>query len=422
MSTTTPITPYQGDVIKTASAILYVIDDMSTHDALRQQTPLNDHQVRFLEDLFSSGLTRWDHEVKAHRTPAPTDISRIAIIADKMSQRYPNGIKKDQRGQVTIIVSDIVDAWNLLAEDITHFAAQRDQWENPIYTLFLADSSNNSTVQPDPRLQSAESVGHLIAKSLGIDGIFNPIFDSGVTPQTEVPPLPNYPPNDTRNDHLQLMQKLQLDLSVTEGLLATITPDQPHENRTNQLLEWVTKRANKALKTVTGLLVPSGVARLSSQLDDSARILKQSRDMLNLCIYGEEHALAEKAAQFAVERSFWTTLFLAVCPNIPFIIPTIELRLAITKPLYYVTRGAHEALGDIPIFGLLFWMMRGMGWLIDSIPRAQVRLVQGLTTDGWLANTNKRHQIIRRYLHHADKQTTQPRVNALKQVLLSIVS
>jgi hypothetical protein len=409
-------TSAQLDLIKTSAAIISVIDNGASHDALRQQTPLNEHQIHDMEHWFSEGLDHWDRELKAHHAPNPITLSRTAIVAGFLEKRYPQGVKHDERDEITIPISDIVDAWNLLASDANQTSTTRRQWENIITHLF--------SFERDPLLgkagETAEKMGHVVARTLGIGNIFNTILDAA--PEVDPPPLPTYQENDERSRHLQLMMKLQLELSAVETMLQAITPDQPHETRASQLVQWAQSRANKALEAVTRMVVPTSLARFSSQLDKSARSLTEVRNLLNTCLYGTEAEVAAAAAQYSVERNFGTILFLAVVPNVPFIIPTLELRLAITKPLYFVTRGAHEALGDIPIFGLLFFAMRGLGWLIDAIPRTQVHLVQGIRVDAWLANKKKRDKLVDRYIHAVDRRLTHQNVDAVQRVLLSIVS
>ncbi len=420
------LTQHQSDIIKTAAAVIYVIDDPSLHPSLRQTTPLSQEQINALAHRFSDGLDRWDREVRFHRPPSAVDANRIAIASVILNQRYPEQIKRDGRGEITLPVSDIVAVWNDLSGDMMNYSTSHEEWEKRIWALFgmeAAPEVGGATLSRRGQAgQAARAFGMAVAKSMGIDGIFNNAFNSGHVPEVSVPALPHYPPDDPRSEDPQLMAKLQLELSVTEGLLQAITPDEPNETHANQVVGWLKERAETAIDTVTGLVVPSGLASLSRQLSDTEKVLRQSRDLLRVCLYGSEQELAAEAAQHGVERSFGTILFLAICPNIPFLIPTLELRLAITKPLYYVTKGAHEALGKIPIFGFLFLLMRWLGQAIDAIPRFQVRLVQGVVVESWLGNRAKRAKLIRRYLRYADRRATKPRVDALQRVFLSIVS
>lgn len=420
--TSSTLTSHQVDLIKTAAAIIFVIDDSTLHPALRQTTPLTPDQIALLAHRFSDGLDRWDREVKAKRGPSSVDMVRIAIAADLLSQRYPGSLKRDNRGEITIPVSDIVDSWNHLSGDMTRYAESRARWEENVRSIFGPEPGSATASRFDQPRQAAEKFGQAVANSLGIGGLFNNELVSGDVPQAEVPPLPTYAATDPRSQELPLLGKLQLELSVTEGLLAAITPDEPDQDHHHHFVHWVQKRTNLAIDRVTGLVVPSGISNLSKQLSDTEKVLKQSRDLLRTCLYGEEAQLAADAAQHAVERSLGTILFLAVCPNIPFVLPTLELRITITKPLLGVTRGAHMALGKIPIFGFLFLMLRWVGEAIDAIPRFQVRFVQGIVSEGWLGNSNKRAKLIKRYLRYADRRATKPKVDALQRVLLSIVS
>jgi hypothetical protein len=422
MTAPTVLTPHQADILKTAAAVVYVIDDPALHPSLNQTTPLTHEQINTLARRFSDGLDRWDREVKAQRAPGSVEATQIAIAAYILNQKYPDLVKRDERGEITLPVSDIVDVWRGLGGDVSRYSELHQEWENLIYTLFGPNPGAPTHSRREQASQIAKSFGLAVAKSMGIDGIFNNAFDAGHVPEVSVPALPAYPASDPRSKDLQLMAKLQIELSVTEGLLTAIAPDAQNPTHVSKVSAWFKERAATALDTVTSLVVPSGVSRLSNQLSDTERILRQSRDLLKVCLYGTEQELAAEAAQHAVERSFGTILFLAICPNVPFVIPTLELRLAITKPLYYVTKGAHASLGNIPIFGFLFLLMRWLGEVIDAIPRYQVRFVQGIVSDMWLSNPAKRAQLIRRYLKYADRRATKPRVDALQRVFLSIVS
>ncbi|MBA3826542.1 MAG: hypothetical protein H0X24_21895 [Ktedonobacterales bacterium] len=419
---TSVTTPYQADVLKTASAIIHVINDNSMHDALRQTRPLGPDQISLLARRFTEGLDRWTRDVNAGRQPNPVDTHRIAIVAGLLSQKYPTAIPRDERHEITLPVSDIVEAWNNLSGDLQRYGTLHQQWESLILALFGPDPNAPSNTRRENTVQAAESFGMAVARSVGLDGIFNKIFSAGTVPEVAVPALPNYPPTDERSNHLQLMAKLQTELAITEGLLQVLTPDEPHEDHQQQLLQWIQQRTTLVVSRVTDLVIPSGLARFSSQLQDSQKVLEQSRDLLKTCLYGTEVEVANEAAQHAVERSLPTIIFLAICPNIPFLIPTLELRLAITKPLYYVTRAAHETLGKIWVFGFLFLLLRWIGEAIDAIPRFQVRLVQGIVTDGWMGRPRKRASLIHRYLRYADRRATKPRVDALQRILIGIVS
>jgi hypothetical protein len=423
MSVSSPITAHQADLVKTAAGIIYVIDDNAMHPALKQTTPLSQEQINTLGHRFTEGLDRWDREIKSRHAPGIVEVNRIAIVAELLNQKYPTQVRRDGRGEITIPVSDIVDAWRNLSGDLSRFDATRTEWENRVLSLFGPDASGNTTPgRIDQATHGAQRVGLLIARSIGIDGLFNNVFEAGQAVEEPVPPLPTYAKGDPRADVPQLMAKLALELSVTEGLLKAITPDEPHENQEQQLLQWFKKRADAAIGTVTHLVIPSGIARYSAQLKDSQKVLSDSRKILRTCLYGTEPELASLAAQHAVERNFGTILFLAICPNIPLLIPTIELRLIFTKPIMFLTKSAHDAMGDIPIFGFPFYLMMLMGRVIDAIPHAQIVFVQNLVTDRWLGNPRKRAKLIQRYLNHADKHATKPRVEAFQHMLLSIVS
>ncbi|HKD77734.1 MAG TPA: hypothetical protein VKB76_19670, partial [Ktedonobacterales bacterium] len=379
MSVSSPITAHQANLIKTAAGIIHVIDDNAMHPALQQTTPLSQEQISTLGHRFTDGLDHWDREVRSHRAPGIVEINRIAIVSELLNQKYPTQVRRDDRGEITIPVSDIVDAWRNLSGDLARFDATRAEWENRVLSLFGPDTASNTTPgRIDQATHGAQRVGLLIARSIGIDGLFNNVFEAGQAVEEPVPPLPSYAANDPRSKEPQLMAKLALELSVTEGLLKAITPDEPHENQEQQLLQWFKKRADAAIGTVTKLVIPSGIARYSAQLKDSQKVLSDSRKILRTCLYGTEPELASLAAQHAVERNVGTILFLSIFPNIPLLIPTIELRLIFTKPIMFLTKSAHDAMGDIPIFGFPFYLMMLMGRVIDAIPHAQIVFVQNL--------------------------------------------
>jgi hypothetical protein len=425
MTAPSVLTPHQLDILKTAAAVVYVLDENALHPSLRQTTPLSKEQIAALANRFSDGLDRWDREVKAHRAPGSIEANQIAIASVILSQRYANAIPRDDRGEITLPVSDIVLVWNDLAGDMSRYSDSHPEWENRIHALFGPNPAVATTPMRAGRQQAgqaAKAFGLAVAKSMGVDGIFNPVLNAGQVPEASVPALPVYAATDPRSEDPQLMAKLQLELSVTEGLLTAITPQAKNETHANRLSTYVKEHAATALGTVTDLFVPAGLSRLSSQLSDTQKVLEQSRDLLKVCLYGTEQEVAAEAAQHAVERNAGAIFLLAIIPNVPFVIPTLEVRLAVTKPLYYVTRGAHATLGQIPIFGFFFLLLRWMGEFIDAIPRLQVRLIQGLYIDNWMVHPKKRAQLIRRYLNYADRRATKPRVEAFQRVLLGIVS
>ncbi len=427
MATQTQITPAQYAYIKSAYGVVHALEDTTCktylgaiHDS---NTQLNAHQLQTVETKFSEGLNDCIHRMKNHSAPTPFIITKTAIIANFLENRYPHGAPLDNKGEVTLSINDFVSAMQLLTQDAQSYTDARNRWENVINQVFQAQHGVSTHPMVDQSVQSAESIGKVIAKSLGVDGVFNNIYKMNVTiPPVAVDPLPTYSAKDPRSQNLALMAELQQELSVTLGMLNVITPSDKGADREKHMMQWLEKRANTAIESIRKVIIPTGIVRFSSQLNDTAKVLAHSRDMLQLVIYGSEHDVANAAAQYAVERSWGTIAFLAVCPNIPFLIPTLELRIAFTKPIYFLTKSAHEALGNIFIFGFAFWVLRGMGYLIDSIPRAQVRLVQDFVTDTWLADDKKRTKIINRYLNYVSKRAKDPTVDALQQVFLSIVS
>ena len=421
MATSSILTPHQADILKIAAAIIYVIDDTALRPSLGQTTPLTQDQKSALERRLTDGLTRWDREVRNHRMPSAVEANRIAIAAVLLNQRYPEAVRRDDHNEITLPVSDIADISRDLSGDVSRFATVHGEWESRIWPLFGVGSATASPSRRDQATQVAERFGLAVAKSVGIDAIFNNAFAAGAVPEASVPALPTYATNDPRSQNLSLMAKLQVELSVTEGLLAAITPDTPDETHHGHMLKWIQARASTALGTVTSLFIPSGLSKLNSQLKDSQMLLTQSRDLLHVCLYGTEAELASESAQHRVERSPLVLLFLAICPSL-FLFPPLEVRLLITKPLYYVTKGAHATLGKIPIFGFFFLMLRWAGQAVDAVPRWQVRLSQGIAAESVQSDPRKRARTIVRYLNYADRRATKPRVEAVQRILLGIVS
>ncbi len=415
-STQSAPTPVQADIIQTAAAIHYVLSEHSLREIMRHTQTLTPDQIDEVTRRFEDGVTRWQRSMHSHTPPDALEISQIAIIADYLSNKHPNGIVHNAPGKVTVNVDDIRESLQQLSGDVSHLTESRARWEGLARAMHVDEDTTT--------VHAARNVGMLIARSLGVDGIFSNAFNAGEVPLAEVDPLPAYSASDPRGSAAlsRLMGQLQLELSVTDGILQTLTPDEPGETHERHLVKWFQDRAVRAIDKARDLVIPGAISRLGSRLSDKQKILKQSHDLLNTCIYGTEQQLASIAAQHAVERSFGTILFLSICPNVPFVIPTLELRLAITKPLYFVTRGAHEALGNIPLFGLMFLLLRGMGEFIDAIPRAQVRLVQGIVTESWIAKPKKRAQLIERYLRYIDRRATKPQIDAVQNLLLSLVS
>ena len=419
--TNTPTTT-QVDYIQTASAITHILADRTLRGYLEASGKLTDDQVGALTRRFEDGVSHFKQEVKQHRMPDALEVSRTAIIADYLSHKYTQGIPHIGEDQVKIEIADMREGLRLLTSDMSLVAASRAEWEGMVRATFLTGATTQSRPPAiDQSIQAARSAGMVIARSVGIDSIFGNAFAAGEVPLSPVDPLPTYAEHDPRAQEPGLMAKLQLTLSVTEGILATIAPADPGETHERHIVEWFKDRASKAIDKAKDLVVPAGLSKLSSQLGDKEKILRDSRNLLNTAIYGTEPELATAAADHAVERSLGTILFLSICPNIPFLIPTLELRLAFTRPFFFITRAMHEAMGRIPLVGFLFLLLRGLGQVIDGIPRAQVRFVQHVVTESWLANPQDRAKIIRRYLRYVDRRANQPQIDAIQRVLLSLV-
>ncbi len=420
---TQPPTTSQVDYIQTASALLHVLEDRAIHQIIQSETVLTDDQIASVTRRFEEGIARFKGEVHQHRMPNAIEISRIAIVADMLSHIYPDGIRHVTADEIAFNVQDIREARKALSGDVSGLAATRETWEHTVRATFQTGAST----QPRPpaleqSLAAAHQVGKLISRSIGIDAIFANVFDAGVEVQLPVAPLPTYEANDPRAADPELMTRLQLILSVTEDILESMTPDTPGEDHASHMTEWFKEKAGKAVEKAKNLVVPSAISKLNAQLKDKEKVLRDSRDQLRTAIYGTEPQVATAAADHAVERSPGTILFLSICPNIPFVIPTLEVRLAFTRPFYYLTKAMHDAMGKIPLIGFFFLLLQGLGQALDAIPRAQVRFVQGVVTESWLANPKQRQRLIRKYLKYVENRAEKPQVDALQRILLSLVS
>lgn len=416
----------QVDFIQTASAIATIITDRAMLALLQGEGQLKAEQIATIAHRFEDGISRFKQEVRQHRMPNAVEISRIAIVADHLSHKYPQGLAHDHPDEVRVDVADLREALQLLSGDVSRLSESRAEWEGIVRATFaMAATTAPHPLAKEQQIHTARNIGMVIARSIGVDTIFSNAFAAGEVPLAEVPPLPQYPPTDPRSENPALMGKLQLTLSVTEGILETLTPVKPGENHETHMVEWFRDRAtrvvNRAVDKARDLVVPAAISKLGSQLGNKERILRESRDLLKTVLYEGEPQVATAAADHAVERSIGTILFLSICPNIPFIIPTLELRLAFTKPFSYITRAMHEAMGRIFVVGFFFLLLRGLGQLLDGIPRAQVRFVQNVVTESWLANPTKRAQLIRRYLRYVDRRADRPQIDALTRVFLSLV-
>jgi hypothetical protein len=161
---------------------------------------------------------------------------------------------------------------------------------------------------------------------------------------------------------------------------------------------------------------------VSTAWKENEEILDDLSDFLRHCVYDSERDLSIEAAQYAAERSLGAIVFLAICPNIPLIVPTLEARLLFTKPLQGLTRGIHAVFGRVIILGFFLLLISKFANLFDEVARMQVMWTQHFLMARWLVNDRKRLRLVRRYLNDAVNRVRRPRRDAIVRGLLSIVS
>ncbi len=273
-------------------------------------------------------------------------------------------------------------------------------------------------------VQGALQVSQQITKSLGIYKDFKKAFDDGEVPLADIAPLPTYAANDPRAGVPELMARLHLYLEVIDGLSGVIDSQMPHKKgqiagRDIPVVQWVSDRAQSLTEAAKMYVFPAISEGLLKEKED---IIKEASTAIKLCLFAEESALATEAAQYAIERNPGVIVFLAIFPNIPFLVPTIEIRLLVTKPLLAFARAAHRTLGKIPILGFFVLLMLDFAYILDEIPRLQVRFVQSIVTRGWLRNPAQRSRLITEYLKATARHVRNLRLGTLQRALLSLVS
>jgi hypothetical protein len=269
-------------------------------------------------------------------------------------------------------------------------------------------------------IQKAFEISKQLAKALGMENQFKSAFDEGVVPLADVEPLPLYNPTDPRTHHLEFMEQLRLYLSVIDGFLGAMQKaSQQSSIPSSIIVRWSSQRSQAFIDIAKIHGVP---IVLEGLMKKNSVILTELSATLRTCLFSSEKELANEAARYGVERNISCIVFLAICPNIPFILPTIEIRILFTKPLVGISEAAHQALGKIPIFGFAIWILYSLTRIFDSIPRAQVKVVQGFFIRRWLRNKQKRSEIILKYLDAIAYRVKNPRIDAFHRGLISLVS
>jgi hypothetical protein len=267
--------------------------------------------------------------------------------------------------------------------------------------------------------QEAFEICKVLLKSLRLSKQLDGVVDQDHIPLAEVRSLPTYSATDPRSSDLYaLMERFRLALSVVDGLRGAML--QAESEKTDQLIliRWGSARAKAFVAAVQRQALPRA---FMSAWKGKSEILTDLSRFLNHCIYDSEEEISLEAARYAAERHAGVIFFLAVFPNIPLIIPTLEIRMLVTKPLLGIAKSAHAIFGQFFLIGyFLYWIVL-FARLFDAIPRVQVRVVQRLTIHRWLKNERKRLDLIRRYLREAESRIAKPRADAFVRGLLSIV-
>jgi hypothetical protein len=278
----------------------------------------------------------------------------------------------------------------------------------------------SSSTPSEAYLREALAVSEKLLKSLRMANQLKDVVTEDSLPLADIEPLPLYAKDDPRSDYILLMERLHLYLRVVDGLRgALIAASSDGAAAPGIIVRWFSARRQSLVQIMTRHFLPR--AFISAWKENSEVLADLSR-FLGHSIYDSEPQIALEAAQYAVERHLGAILFLAICPNIPFIIPTLEVRLLFTKPLLAITKGIHATFGRFPLIGFFFYLMYRFARFFDGIPRLQVRVAQEVIVSGWLANRQKRSRFVLRYIEAAYQRMERPRVDAIARALLSLVS
>jgi hypothetical protein len=239
-------------------------------------------------------------------------------------------------------------------------------------------------------------------------------------PLADLAPLPIYAAEDLRAGELHaVMERFLLTLRIVDGLRGALASDKSPRTDQHILFQWGSARLGAYRDAVTRLVLPRAV---TVAWKEKREILADLSRYLSHCIYDSEAVLSVEAAQYAAERSAGVILFLAICPNIPFGLPTLEIRLFFTKPLVAIATAIRAVFGNFFLIGFFLYVLEVFARLFDAIPKVQVRAVQRIAMRRWLLDERKRLGLIRRYVKAVDARIAKPRADAIVRGLLSIVS
>jgi hypothetical protein len=258
-----------------------------------------------------------------------------------------------------------------------------------------------------------------LLKSLRLTKKLQGVIDEAHVPLPPIDPLPAYAPTDRRSSDSHIMEELYLALRVVIGVMDALAQLESPKTKPSRIAQYLAARA-EALKKMAQR---QGLPRVAmSAWKGPEEILVDLGTFLHHSIYDSESDLSREAAWYAAERHAGVIFFLAIFPNIPLIVPTLEIRLLFTKPLVNISRGMKAVFGNFFVLGFFVSLVNRMAELFDAIPRLQVRVVQRIVIARWLRNERRRASLVDRYLRAAMTRVAKPRADAIRRGLLAIVS
>ena len=267
--------------------------------------------------------------------------------------------------------------------------------------------------------QAASERCMALLKSLRLTKRLKGVIDDDNVPLAHIDPLPAYSSLDPRASDLQMMEDLHLALRVVYGVIDVLDQLKSPASSSSRIVQWVNARGKAFRRNIIRQALPRAAL---SAWKGSEEILADLSKFLGHSIYDSQEDLAVRAAWYAAERNPGVILFLALCPNIPLIVPTLEIRLMFTKPLVAITNGMKGVFGRFLLIGLFVSLLSWMAGVLDIIPRLQVRFVQRIVVRRWLGNERKRVDLIGRYLRATRVRVAKPRLDAIVRGLIAIVS
>ncbi len=255
--------------------------------------------------------------------------------------------------------------------------------------------------------------------ALGLDRKLHEAINEDNIPLGDIPPLPDYRPADPRATTLRdEIAYLALTLQIVNGI-QTIIDANVDAQATPRRIKMMKRLGTRYVEVAKKLLLPRVVITVLKQKES---ILADLSTFLNHCLYDSENDILHEAGRYAAERNVGANVFLAVCPNLPFIVPTLELRLLFSKPLLGLASAMHALFGKIFVFGFFFVLLVKFAQLFDGIARFQVQLVQRILINRWLSSEQQRVRLVERYLKDAKHRVEKPQTDVIIRGLLSLVS